>query len=178
MTDQGRRTRYLEAGIIVGTMILAFALRLWVAKAATLIETDGVRYVAIAQQVQSAGSPFDVLFHPLYPLWIAWLQPWLGDYEFTGRMVSVLFGTALVAPAYGFVQMLMGKRTAVLTAVLLAVHPGLVANSASVLCEAVYMFFLVLGVWVAWLGVARRQWVLATAAGAFFGLAYLVRPEG
>jgi hypothetical protein len=35
-----------------------------------------------------------------------------------------------------------------------------------------------LGVWVAWLGVTRRQWVLATAAGAFFGLAYLVRPEG
>lgn len=178
MTDQDCRTRYIEAGIIVGTTFLAFALRLWVATAATLIETDGVRYVAIARQIQSVGSPFDILFHPLYPLWIAWLQPWLGDYEFSGRVVAALFGSALIAPAYGFVRMLLGKRAAMLSAALLAVHPGLVANSASVLCEAVYTFFLVLGVWGAWLGLARRQWAFETAAGAFFGLAYLTRPEG
>lgn len=178
MMLQDRRTRYWEAGIIAGTMILAFGLRLWMATAATLIETDGVRYVAIAQKMQATGSPFDILFHPLYPLWIAWLQPWLGDYEFSGRMVSSLFGAALIVPSYWFARTVMGRRVAALTAVLLAVHPGLVTNSSSVLCEAVYTFFLVPGVWLAWLSLTRRKGVFAVAAGACFGFAYLTRPEG
>jgi 4-amino-4-deoxy-L-arabinose transferase-like glycosyltransferase len=177
-TTQMHRARYAEAGTLIGLILLAFALRVWILKTLTLIETDGVSYVAIAQRFQSTGSPFDPLFHPLYPLWIAVLQPFLEDYEYTGRMVSALFGAGLLVPAYLFTSALLGRPVAMLSSVLLAIHPGLVMSGASVLCEATYMFFLVSGVWMAWLSVVRRQWTLAAFAGGIFGLAYLARPEG
>jgi 4-amino-4-deoxy-L-arabinose transferase-like glycosyltransferase len=180
MTDTTpmHRARYAEAGILVGLILLAFALRVWILKTLTLIDTDGVSYVGIAQRFQSTGSAFDPLFHPLYPLWIAVLQPFLGDYEHTGRMVSALFGAGILVPAYLFTSALLGRPVAILSSVFLAIHPGLVMSGASVLCEATYTFFLVSGVWIAWLSVVRRQWTLAAFAGGIFGLSYLTRPEG
>ena len=36
-----------------------------------MIPPDGVVYVAVAKQFQATGSPFDPLFHPIYPILIA-----------------------------------------------------------------------------------------------------------
>src|SRR5262249_57650108 len=59
-----------------------------------------------------------------------------------------------------------------------AVHPRLVQNSASVLCEATYTFVLVSGVLAAWRGVMTGPKALIPFGGLCFGLAYLTRPEG
>lgn len=156
---------------------LAFLLRVWVLVRVPLIETDGVRYVAIARQFQEAGSPFDQLFHPLYPMCIAAIQPLVGDWELAGRLVSAFFGAALVLPAWALARAVLGGPAALVSAALLAVHPGLVRNGAAVLTEATYTFVLVLGVWAAWRGLVteRRAWL--PAAGLLFGLGYLARPE-
>jgi len=50
---------------------VALALRLIVSEFLPVIDPDGVVYVAIARQFRATGSPFDPIFHPLYPLCIA-----------------------------------------------------------------------------------------------------------
>lgn len=163
---------------VVGLAALAFLLRLWILRSIPVIETDGVRYVAIARQLQESGSPFDPLFPPLYPLWIAVLQPLVGDYELAGRLVSALFGAGLILPAYALARALLGHPAALLSALLLAIHPGLAHSAAAVLSEATYTFFVVLGVWMVWGALGAGKRALLAPAGLVFGLAYLARPEG
>ncbi len=162
--------------VLLGVVALGFLLRLWTLTALPLIETDGVGYVEIARQFQRSGSPFDPLFHPLYPLCIGALQPFVGDWELTGRLVSALFGTAVIVPTYGLTRALLDRSAATITALLVAVHPGLVRSSASVLSEPLYTFLLVVGAWAGWRGLVATPALLAVS-GALFGLAYLVRPE-
>lgn len=164
--------------LVLGLVVIAFGLRLWVLTSLPLIETDGVRYVTLARQFQESGSLFDPLFHPFYPLCIAFFQPFLGEYEFTGRMISAVFGAALVFPAYAMAHALLGRPAAILATFLLAIHPGMVLSSAAVLSESTYIFLLVLGVWVSWKGIATSRYVLLVVAGLIFGFSYLVRPEG
>ena len=156
---------------------VALALRLLVSESLPLIEADGVSYVTIARQVRATGSPFDPLFHPLYPLLIALAEPLVGDWETAGRWVSALFGALVILPAYALARDIVGRQAALLSAVLIAVHPRLVLNSASVLCEATYTFLLVAGVFAARRGLVAGPGALVTLAGLSLGLAYLVRPE-
>ena len=157
---------------------VALALRLLVAEFLPLIDHDGVVYVAIARQFRATGSPFDPLFHPLYPLCIALAEPLVGDWETAGRWVSALFGALVILPAFALARGIVGRQAALLFAVLLAIHPRLVLNSASVLCEATYTFFMVSGVVAARRGLVAGPRALVGLAGLCLGLAYLVRPEG
>lgn len=162
---------------VAGCIGLAFVLRLWVLVHATVIDTDGVPYVGIARQSQQAGSPFDVLFHPLYPISIALVQPLVGDYESAGRLVSALFGSLLIAPAFAVLRSFTGSRVALLTVLLLVVHPAMVRSSTAVLAESLYAFLVMGGIWAAHRATAGSSSLLFVAS-ALFGLAYLTRPEG
>ena len=164
--------------VLVGLVGLALFLRLWLLHLVPVIETDGVRYVEIARRFQQTGSPFDSLFHPLYPLCIALFQVLVPDYELAGRLASSVFGAVLILPAYALTRALLGSRVAALTGVLLAIHPALLHGSIAVLSETTYTFWIVLGVWAGWHGLSSSRPGSLAAAGLCFGLAYLTRPEG
>ena len=83
----------------------------------------------------------------------------------------------LLVPAWALARDVIGRPVALLTAALLAVHPALVRNSSSVLCDSTYAFFLAAGVWLGWRALAAAHRPLLPAAGVVLGLAYLVRPE-
>jgi 4-amino-4-deoxy-L-arabinose transferase-like glycosyltransferase len=176
--DSGGRSEVRYRWILAALVGLALILRLWLLRSVPLIETDGVQYVAIARRFQQSGSPFDPLFHPLFPMGIAVLQPLVGDYELAGRLVSALFGAAWLTPAFVLARALLGAPAAVLAGILMAIHPGLVQSSTAVLSEATYTFWIVLGVWAGRRGLIAPQPGFLGAAGLCFGLAYLARPEG
>src|SRR5206468_12484427 len=77
---------------------VALAIRLLVAEFLPLIDHDGIVYVTIAKQVHASGTPFDPLYHPLYPLCIALAEPLVGDRETTGRRVFPPFGAPPIRP--------------------------------------------------------------------------------
>jgi 4-amino-4-deoxy-L-arabinose transferase-like glycosyltransferase len=157
---------------------VALAIRVLVAEFQPVIQPDGVVYLAVAKQFQATGSPFDPLFHPLYPICIALAQPLIGDWEMSGRVVSAFFGALVILPAFALARGIVGRQAALLAAVFTAVHPRLVQNSASVLCEATYTFVLVTGVLAARRGLVGGPRALVPFAGLCLGLSYLVRPEG
>ncbi len=172
------RAAFRDSLLLGVVMVVAFSLRAWVLVSMRVIETDGVQYAWIAQRFSTTGSPADQLFHPLYPLLIALVQPVTQDYELAGRWISVAFGTLTVFPAYWLARCLLGVEAARLTAVFVAVHPMLVQQGSAVLTEATYTFFIVTGVWAGWhslFGSGRWWWI---GAGALLGLSYLTRPEG
>jgi 4-amino-4-deoxy-L-arabinose transferase-like glycosyltransferase len=162
---------------LAALVALALILRLVVGHAIGVIETDGVRYITIARQFQATGNPFDPLFHPLYPVIVGLVQRVIGDWEVAGRLVATVFGMALLVPAFALARDVIGRPVALLTAALLAVHPGLVRNSAAVLADSTYAFLLAAGVWLGWRALAAAHRALLPAAGVVLGLAYLVRPE-
>jgi predicted membrane-bound mannosyltransferase len=128
--------------LAIAVAAIALAIRVLVAEFLPVIPPDGVVYVAVAKQFQATGSPFDPLFHPLYPILIALAQPFIGDWEMSGRLVSAFFGALVILPAFALTRGIVGRQAALLSCVFIAVHPRLVQNSASVLCEATYTFLL------------------------------------
>jgi 4-amino-4-deoxy-L-arabinose transferase-like glycosyltransferase len=164
--------------VAVAVAAVALAIRLLVADSLSVIEPDGVAYVAIAREFQATGSAFDPLFHPLYPIVIALVEPLIGSWEAAGRWVSAIFGALVILPAFVLARGVVGRQAALLAVILIAIHPRLVLNSASVLCEATYTFLLVSSVLAARRGLAAGPHALIALAGLGFGLAYLVRPEG
>src|SRR4030095_16681138 len=88
-----------------------------------------------------------------------------------------LFDALVILPAFALARGIVGRQAALLSAVFIAVHPRLVLNSASVLCEATSTFLLVSAVLAARRGLVAGPGVLVTVAGLGLGLAYLVRPE-
>jgi 4-amino-4-deoxy-L-arabinose transferase-like glycosyltransferase len=164
--------------VALAIAVAALALRLAVAESLPLIDADGVVYVMIARQFQESGSPFHPLFHPLYPICISLVQPLVGDWETAGRLVSAVFGSLVILPAFALARAVVGRQAAILAVTLIAAHPLLVRSSTAVLCEATYTFLLVTGVLAARRALTAGPGVLLTLAGVLFGLAYLVRPEG
>jgi 4-amino-4-deoxy-L-arabinose transferase-like glycosyltransferase len=158
--------------------VVSFALRFWVLRALPVIDSDGVIYVMLARRLHAGGSSFDPLFHPLYPLAIALVEPLAGDWELAARLVSALAGALVVVVSWALAQALLGQDVARLSAILVAVHPALVRAGTAAMPEALYALALVCGVWAVWraLAVGPDAWLVV--AGALFGLAYLARPEG
>jgi 4-amino-4-deoxy-L-arabinose transferase-like glycosyltransferase len=167
----------MEVGVLAALLLVAFVLRRWVAAAIPVIETDGVQYVRIAEQFRASGIPWDPLFHPLYSVAMALAAPFAADLEAAGRLVSALFGTAVILPAYALARAILGPGAALITAGLLSIHPALVHSGASVLSEAIYTFWLILAVWIGHRAFTAERPRTLPAAGIALGLAYLVRPE-
>ncbi len=157
---------------------VAFALRVFLLRSLPVIDSDGVIYVTLARQFRATGSPFDPLFHPLYPLMLALAEPLAGDWELAARLVSALFGALLILPAYALARALLGVEVARLAAALMVVHPGLVRAGTAAMSDAVYAFVLACGILAAWRALAGGPGALLGLAGLVFGLAYLGRPEG
>jgi 4-amino-4-deoxy-L-arabinose transferase-like glycosyltransferase len=157
---------------------VALALRVVLLRALPVIDADGTIYVTLARQLRAGGTPFDPLFHPLYPLAIWALEPLAGDWELAARLVSALAGALSVLVTWALTRALLGAGAARLAAVLVALHPALVRSGAAAMPEALYALLLACGVFAGWRALAAGPRAWLGAAGLLFGLAYLARPEG
>src|SRR5439155_1239589 len=128
---------------------------------------------AASDPTRAPGPPCEPMFPPLYAVGIALAQGLVGDWEMSGRVVSAFFGALVILPAFALARGIVGRQAALLAAVFIAVHPQLVQNSASVLCEATYTFLLVSGVLAARRGLVSGPRSLIPFAGVCFGLSYL-----
>jgi hypothetical protein len=163
-------------GLLSLILLLAFSLRLfWMIEKTPVISFEA-EYVRVAENLRagnglmsSYGGP-ETMYAPLYSLLIAGVSLVAGNAELAAHLVSLFFGTFLVVPVFFITLRVYGLRAAYLSAILLAVHPLLVARAGSIYSEAVYPTLLTAALYWATPGIAYP-------AGFFFGLAYLTRPE-
>lgn len=180
-------------GFRLAILIVAFVLRLAVARAATLIEVDGAYWAGLARALMQGDwtHGLSAAWPPLYPaltagaarvLELAGAAPTPTTLEWAARLVSVLCGTLLLLPLGAIARRFLPGRWDLVVMGLAAVHPRLVEYSASALSESAFTLLLVTG--AAGLVVATegagggRKRIAAVSGGAALGLSFLVRPEG
>ncbi len=177
-------------------LLLGAALGLRVSAAITepVVQRDGAIFLHLAREARERSWDPALAHdqHPLYPLAVSFVQPLVGDWEWSGRALSILCGTLTLVPV-----VLLGIRLAGLPAGLLggwlfaaARYPAQYGGTA--LADALHGLLFALSAWAgaAGLGLGRAAdgsarasarfgapaWFLL--AGVLSGLAYLTRPEG
>ena len=168
--------------VIPGILVLmAVAVRTWIAAHTCLISTDSAVFLRIADFMRSGeiGAALASDFHPLYPAAIAGLSSLTGlGLETCGVVISIALGGLTVLPLYFIARELFSPLAGVLAALVLVFHPYSANQSADIMSEAMYIFFLMSGAWALLWGMKKGGAVFITACGLCSGLAYLVRPEG
>jgi 4-amino-4-deoxy-L-arabinose transferase-like glycosyltransferase len=170
-------------GFVALSMVVAFALRFaWMIKLSPVISFEA-EYVRVAENLRagyglvgSYGGP-ETMYAPLYSILIAGVSLLARNSELAAHLVSILFGTLLIVPVFLITRRVYGLRAAQLSAILVAVHPLLVARGGSIYTEAVYPTFLMTAVYFAIRSLDLSSLKNYFLCGAFFGLAYLTRPE-
>jgi 4-amino-4-deoxy-L-arabinose transferase-like glycosyltransferase len=173
--------RYAIVGAILA---LGLACRVaWMVTEASVISSDGGEYAAMAEHLRHQHALIgtyegpEILYAPLYPLLIAATMAAIPNSERAAHVVSLVSGTALIAVLFLIAQRVYGRRTAHVTAALAAVNPMLVALSASIYNEALYLtIWMALAYW-GMRALDLRRLRDALLLGVCVGLAYLTRVE-
>jgi hypothetical protein len=167
--------------VAVSFVVRLAALAYWQTGA---IETEGAEYARIAENLRNGAGYVgmampgaELLFNPLFPLLIAGASFITHNYEWAGRLVSLILGALLPLPVFGIASRLFNRRVGFIAAILTSLHPLLVNLSLTVFSEGPYATLLLSAVYSALRAFnvsSVRPWVLM---GGAFGLAYLIRAE-
>jgi 4-amino-4-deoxy-L-arabinose transferase-like glycosyltransferase len=144
-----------------------------------VISPDGVEYVAHARRLAAGdvANGMSAYWPPLYPALVAVASLVFRDAELAGRVVSVVAGALLVVPAHGLARRWYGRRTALVCASLVALHPLLVYYSTALLTESTYTLIFTCAVAAGWSALTKATARAHACAGALFGACYLLKPE-
>lgn len=173
---------------VVTIVAISCAVRLvflaLVAVHGTQINDDGAQYARAAENMRDGvgyigmlGKPLTIQ-PPLYSLLIRLGSFLTGDAESAGRLISIIAGAALPLPTFVVTRLLFGRPAGLIAAIVAAFMPLLVGLSVLILTDAAFLTSVMAGLAFAMLARRRNDWRSAALGGAFFGLAYLLHPEG
>jgi 4-amino-4-deoxy-L-arabinose transferase-like glycosyltransferase len=160
-------------------LITTFLIRYYLTSL-QIITLDGILYIKIAKGINFGNlqGVTDYGFFNLYSLLITLFQLLLHDWEFSGKMVSVVFGSLTIIPLFFLVRGLFNQNTAIVSAILYGIHPRFVEYSSDILREPVFWFFSIVSLWLAWEGVSRKKCFLFVLSSISTGFAMFTRAEG
>lgn len=172
--------------LIVSLLFLsAFLIRFLLLSTEEMISTDAVQYLTLGKNIMlgkgflSDGSHFpDIIRPPLYPVLVALSHLFIQDLELAGRVVSILFGSLLVIPLFLLTRDFFGRKPAILSAILILMHPVLTETSISACTDATFFFVLTLALLFGWLAVDRKKTIYYFITGILFAISYLTRQVG
>jgi 4-amino-4-deoxy-L-arabinose transferase-like glycosyltransferase len=165
--------------VLLLLVISAFVIR-YVFANIQIIAPDGVLYIQVAKDIL-AGNFQGISgygFLNLYSFLIALFQVIFRNWEFSGKMVSVVLGSLTIVPLFLFIKGIFNVKVAIISTLFYAVHPRFVEYGADVLREPTYWFFSASAIWFAWVGVSRRKYSLFVFSSLSTGLAMFTRSEG
>jgi 4-amino-4-deoxy-L-arabinose transferase-like glycosyltransferase len=164
----------------IGALSLAAAVRFYLLWQYYCISIDGVLYIRAAQDFfrGNVAAGLKSLYPPGYPLLIAAVYPWIGNWELAGQLLSLVFGVAILLPLYGLFRTAFADvKVALLACYLAAISPFLALYSAHVRSEIPYLFLAVLALYFFLTGLQRHVKARFFWGGLIGGYAFLIRPE-
>jgi 4-amino-4-deoxy-L-arabinose transferase-like glycosyltransferase len=148
------------------------------------IQTDGVRYVMIAQNLVKGHGITDwfgqahLHFSPGYPALMAAFS-WLNDdLELVGRMTSLIGGILLLLPVWYLAAKLWGTREAIIACLLVAINPYLIRASTHVMAESSLTLFVVTGIALLISDMKNEKPGMFAAACLTIAYACIIKPDG
>ena len=179
MTSRSQDPSYVERQPFFLAIALTAAIRFYLLWQYYCINSDGVHYIDAAKDFY-AGRWWEGLasyYSPGYPVLLALAYPLTGDWEFSGQLLSIFCGVAILVPLYLLFLDVYGKRVAVVASFLLALSPFLARYSVHVRSESPFFFLSVVALLLFHRGFEMRSAGRFLAGGLVAGFAYLVRPE-
>ena len=144
-----------------------------------IITNDGILYIKMAKlfsEGKYAGAPGS--YFNLYPLMIFFVQRVNGDWELSGRLISIILGTLTVIPVFLLGRSLYNERAGWLSAIFYITLPNFLRFDANVLRDPTLWFFMVFTFWFVWEGIQKNGFVFFGLASIGGGLGALTRVEG
>jgi hypothetical protein len=131
-------------------ILIGLGLRLWVCLHTVIVNPDGALYIhqamALYYKDWHSLKTCGLTFLSSYPVLIAGGYCLVQDWILSARLVSLLFGTALLIPLYLMLKEWVREDSAILSLLVFAVTPTLVSNSAELVRDPICWFFLCTGV--------------------------------
>jgi len=160
-------------------VIIALIPRIIVFLQPQIITIDGTLYIKMAKLFSEGryegtyGSYFS-----LYPLLIFLVQRFIGDWELSGRLISITLGTLTVIPVFLLGRSLYDEKIGWFSAVFYITLPNLLRFDTQVIRDPTLWFFILFAMWLVWEGNQKNQPVLFALASVSAGLGALTRVEG
>jgi len=170
--------------VLVCLVIVSLALRIALVRLDRIVRWDEPDYLILGRNLVTgqgytvSGRP-ELHYAPLFPIVTGMLYPLTRDMKLNSDICFVVFGTLTLLPFYWLARRLFGTQIGIMATALLCLFPAL---SAAVLfwgtmLEPLYLFLLYAALCAVWLAWDKGRLLAYLAAGALWGLAYLVKPE-
>jgi hypothetical protein len=169
-------------------VLLAVALHT-VAIARTLLPAqDGLKFIKVARQFQSAFWP-DVIRatdrHPLYPILVTLTEPLVSSFMDPGpqawrvaaQVVSALAALILLLPLYGLTRALFNDQIACLAVLIYVLLPLPADISQETLSDSLALLGFVMALRLGEVALRTGGWSASVGCGVAAGLGFLTRPE-
>ena len=161
---------------------LGFMIRLFCFHYTYIINPDGPLYIHQARAIYYGlgGAPWNsvLAYFSNYPILIAGTYAVVGDWIIAAKVVSLIFGTAILIPLYLLSRRLFEERIALLVTLVFAFIPFLVDRSVDVVRAPVFWFFLVLGMYFFVGQIGKTKHLYLFLSNLSFLLAAWARIEG
>ena len=175
----------VEKESLLFTIIFLLALLLRVVMFFSIkgIAPDSPNYIYETQRLIDYGfkeffsQGFAGIF-TIYPIFIYLLNLVVDNLLVSAKIVSLIFGTAVIFPLYLIARKLVGTRAALITAFCFATHPYLIRYSAEILKDTTLFFFSITALYFAFTGLWKKKYLFFFLAGVFSWITVLVRLYG
>lgn len=177
MSQQKIENKYYSLIIIVA---LALLVRIFFLRFEFAAGWDEINYLKLGASgaIHGLNHVLHPYWSPFYPLTVALMGKVFHNYEMAGRLVSILCGTLLILPVFGFSLKYFNRRIAVFSSLLIAFFPTLIGSSAAAETEPLYILLAISGILFGLYVLQQKSILGAAIVGILFALAYLTRPEG
>lgn len=173
-----KKKKFFIGTILFTLILIAFGVRLFLIQSHSHITADGPAYVAVGKKIISGEKYFDAVWSPFYPVLIGITSLIFRDFEFAGRLVSVLFGSLLIIPLFFIAKWAFNEKVGIIASILIVLYPNLSKISSQVAPESTFIFLFLIGLIVSWLAISKEKNVFFLLSGLIWGICYLTRPEG
>jgi len=144
-----------------------------------ILPLDGVLWIKMAKLFSEggytgvAGSYFN-----FYPFLIYLAQKFFGDWELSGRIISLAAGTLTVIPVFLLGRSLFDEKIGWLSAIFYLTLPNFLEYDSQVLRDPLLWFFMAITFWLIWEGIRSHRSVCFGFGSITAGLGALTRVEG
>jgi 4-amino-4-deoxy-L-arabinose transferase-like glycosyltransferase len=160
-------------------VLITFLTRIVALLQTQTISNDGVFYIQIAK-IFSEGKYEEIsnTYFNFYPLLLFFIQKLIGDWELSGKLISLTLGTLTVVPVFLLGRSLYNEKVGWFSALFYIILPNFLKYNSDVLRDPTGWFFMTLTLWLVWDGIQKNRLVFLGLASISGGLGALTRVEG
>ncbi|MCL6106310.1 MAG: hypothetical protein M1309_03030 [Actinobacteria bacterium] len=180
----GKRKNGSHAVIwLTAIFVLAAAMRIVAVLSRQMIQFDETSYVRMADNLLLGKAPWDIThtsttqFSILYPIVTASFAVAIRNTVAAAYVVSVLFSSLLVLPAFMFGKVMWNHRVGLAAAALIAVLPVLVDNGSIIDGQNLFAFWIFCAMFFGYRMQFTKRCMCGMLSGTCLGIAYLDDPS-